>query len=120
MVSTEDSKLCSIPWLVLQNITGFVYEFCRDQHGSRFIQQKLADAPPQELMAVYQEVEPHVIALMQDVFGNYVIQKCFEHGTKVRRHSYTLRHRQLQLECRGFSAWIFDSCWEGVHHCAML
>ena len=69
---------------MVQDIKGFVYEFCRDQHGSRFIQQKLADASPEELMAVYQEVEPHVIALMQDVFGNYVIQKCFEHGTKVR------------------------------------
>ena len=88
---------------MLQDIKGFVYEFCRDQHGSRFIQQKLAVAPPEELMAVYQEVEPHVIPLMQDVFGNYVIQKCFEHGTKVRRHSLSLRHRQLQVECSRYS-----------------
>lgn len=35
-------------------------------------------------MEVFEEVQPHVITLMQDVFGNYVIQKCFEHGTKVR------------------------------------
>ena len=91
IVKTEDSELYVIPLLVLQDIKGFIYEFCRDQHGSRFIQQKLADAPSEELMAVYQEVEPHIIALMQDVFGNYVIQKCFEHGTKVRRLSCPLK-----------------------------
>ena len=68
----------------LQDIKGFVCEFCRDQHGSRFIQQKLADATPEEIMEVYEQVEHQVIALMQDVFGNYVIQKCFEHGSKVR------------------------------------
>ena len=60
-----------------------MYEFCRDQHGSRFIQQKLAEGPPEQLMEVYQEIQPHVIGLMQDVFGNYVVQKCFEHGNQV-------------------------------------
>ena len=49
-------------------------------------------------MAVYQEVEPHVIALMQDVFGNYVIQKCLEHGTKVRRLSFPLRQVSFQAQ----------------------
>ncbi|DBA73536.1 TPA: Pumilio 2, partial [Trebouxia sp. C0004] len=66
----------------LQDIKGYVHDFCRDQHGSRFIQQKLADAPPEEIMAVFEEVDLHAISLMQDVFGNYVIQKCFEHGSK--------------------------------------
>ncbi|KAL0045822.1 hypothetical protein WJX82_005732 [Trebouxia sp. C0006] len=66
----------------LQDIKGYVHDFCRDQHGSRFIQQKLADALPEEIMAVFEEVQPHAISLMQDVFGNYVIQKCFEHGSK--------------------------------------
>lgn len=68
---------------MVQDIKGYVHDFCRDQHGSRFIQQKLADASPEEIMAVFEEVEPHAISLMQDVFGNYVIQKCFEHGSKV-------------------------------------
>lgn len=70
----------------LQDIKGFIYEFCRDQHGSRFIQQKLVEGPPEQLMQLYEEIQPHVIALMQDVFGNYVIQKCFEHGSQVSCH----------------------------------
>jgi len=32
-----------------------------------------------------QEVYPHALSLMTDVFGNYVIQKFFEHGTAEQR-----------------------------------
>jgi pumilio RNA-binding family len=30
---------------------------------------------------VFKEILPHCLTLMVDVFGNYVIQKFFEHGT---------------------------------------
>lgn len=46
-----------------------------DQYGSRFIQQKLETATIDEKNMVYQEIMPHALALMTDVFGNYVIQK---------------------------------------------
>lgn len=46
-----------------------------DQHGSRFIQQKLEVAPPQEKQMIFEEVLPRALNLMTDVFGNYVIQK---------------------------------------------
>ena len=31
---------------------------------------------------VFKEILPHSLNLMVDVFGNYVIQKFFEHGTE--------------------------------------
>ena len=46
-----------------------------DQYGSRFIQQKLETATTEEKNMVYQEIMPHALALMTDVFGNYVVQK---------------------------------------------
>lgn len=46
-----------------------------DQYGSRFIQQKLETATAEEKSMVYQEIMPQALALMTDVFGNYVIQK---------------------------------------------
>jgi len=46
-----------------------------DQYGSRFIQQKLETATSDEKNMVYEEIMPHALALMTDVFGNYVIQK---------------------------------------------
>lgn len=49
--------------------------FSADQYGSRFIQQKLETATTDEKNMVYGEIMPHALALMTDVFGNYVIQK---------------------------------------------
>lgn len=34
---------------------------------------------------VFKEILPHALHLMVDVFGNYVIQKFFEHGTPEQR-----------------------------------
>ena len=56
-------------------------EFSQDQHGSRFIQQKLERATPAEKEMVFNEILASAHSLMTDVFGNYVIQKFFEHGT---------------------------------------
>ena len=50
-----------------------------DQYGSRFIQQKLETATTEEKNMVYQEIMPQALALMTDVFGNYVIQKVNDH-----------------------------------------
>lgn len=65
----------------LQDIVGHIVEFSGDQHGSRFIQQKLEVASESEKQMVFKEILPSALQLMVDVFGNYVIQKFFEHGT---------------------------------------
>jgi hypothetical protein len=65
----------------LQDIVGHINEFSQDQHGSRFIQQKLETATDGEKQLVFKEILPQALQLMVDVFGNYVIQKFFEHGT---------------------------------------
>ncbi|ESQ54711.1 hypothetical protein EUTSA_v10024383mg [Eutrema salsugineum] len=69
----------------LSDITGHIVEFSADQHGSRFIQQKLENCNPEEKAAVFREVLPHACKLMTDVFGNYVIQKFFEYGNSSQR-----------------------------------
>jgi len=66
----------------LRDIAGHVVEFSRDQHGSRFIQQKLEVASASDKEMVFNEVYPEALNLMTDVFGNYVIQKFFEFGTR--------------------------------------
>jgi len=65
----------------IQDIVGHIVEFSGDQHGSRFIQQKLENANDNDKQLVFKEILPHCLQLMVDVFGNYVIQKFFEHGT---------------------------------------
>ncbi|KAJ6547613.1 armadillo-type protein [Mycena capillaripes] len=70
----------------LRDIAGFVVEFSGDQHGSRFIQNELSTASSEERQSVFDEIVPdNTLQLMQDVFGNYVIQKLFEHGTQAQK-----------------------------------
>ncbi|ONM03074.1 Pumilio homolog 5 [Zea mays] len=93
----DESKTCSFleelksnraRMVELSDITGRVVEYSADQHGSRFIQQKLENCTAEEKTSVFAEILPHASALMTDVFGNYVIQKSlqfFEHGTREQR-----------------------------------
>ncbi|KAL2970730.1 hypothetical protein AAZX31_15G155900 [Glycine max] len=69
----------------LSDIIGHIVEFSSDQHGSRFIQQKLESCSGEEKALVFKEVLPHASKLMTDVFGNYVIQKFFEYGSSEQR-----------------------------------
>ncbi|CAL9088057.1 unnamed protein product [Musa textilis] len=69
----------------LSDIGGRIVEFSADQHGSRFIQQKLETCSADEKASVFREVLPHAYSLMTDVFGNYVIQKFFEYGNPEQR-----------------------------------
>ncbi|KAL5974181.1 hypothetical protein ACLOJK_030844 [Asimina triloba] len=78
----KSSKACRFE---LSDISGRIVEFSADQHGSRFIQQKLENCSAEEKASVFEEVLPHASMLMTDVFGNYVIQKFFEHGNFEQR-----------------------------------
>ncbi|KAI8974718.1 armadillo-type protein [Pilobolus umbonatus] len=69
----------------LKDITGHIVEFSGDQHGSRFIQQKLETSNSEEKQLVFEEVLANALQLMTDVFGNYVLQKFFEHGNQTQK-----------------------------------
>jgi len=83
----------------LGDIVGHMVEFSGDQHGSRFIQQKLETASAVEKQMVFEEILPRALQLMVDVFGNYVIQKFFEHGTvdQIRQLGTVLEGHVLNL-----------------------
>jgi len=56
-----------------KDIFGYIVEFSGDQHGSRFIQQKLETTTSEEKQIVFDEIVPdNALQLIQDVFGNYV------------------------------------------------
>ena len=65
----------------VEDIKGHIVAFCKDQNGSRFIQQRLEVADSIEKDLVMDEVGPRIRELRDDVFGNYVIQKLFQYRT---------------------------------------
>ena len=77
----EDFRNNRYPNLQLHDLQRHIVEFSQDQHGSRFIQQKLERASILEKTMVFNEILTAAYSLMTDVFGNYVIQKFFEFGS---------------------------------------
>ena len=55
----------------LNDLAGNIVQFCQDQHGSRFIQQKLEAASLAEKQMIFNEIMPHAHDLMIDVFGEF-------------------------------------------------
>nr|XP_037872005.1 pumilio homolog 2 isoform X3 [Bombyx mori] len=91
----EDFRNNRFPNLQLRDLANHIVEFSQDQHGSRFIQQKLERATVQEKQMVFNEIIGAAYSLMTDVFGNYVIQKFFEFGTTEQKT--TLAQKVVQV-----------------------
>lgn len=83
----EDFRNQRYPNLQLRDLTNHIVEFSQDQHGSRFIQQKLERATAAEKQLVFNEILGAAYSLMTDVFGNYVIQKFFEYGSPEQKQA---------------------------------
>ncbi|CAN1139532.1 Pumilio homolog 5 [Linum perenne] len=87
-----------------------------DQHGSRFIQQKLEHCSAEEKDSVFKEVLPHASKLMTDVFGNYVIQKFFEHGSSEQRKELAdkLAGQVLELSLQMYGCRVIQKALEVI------
>ena len=48
---------------------------------------------------MFREIQPNAVQLMSDVFGNYVIQKFFEHGNQSQKKALAnrMKNRVLSL-----------------------
>lgn len=104
----EDFRNNRFPNLSLRDLNLHIVEFSQDQHGSRFIQQKLERATLNEKNLVFNEILPSAYNLMTDVFGNYVIQKFFEFGLPEHKTTLaqTVRFSQTVELLTDFISWI--------------
>ena len=100
----------------LHDLVGHVVEFSQDQHGSRFIQQKIEIAMSQEKQLIFDEILPAAYSLMTDVFGNYVIQKFFDHGTSGQQQALgsQLVDRVLELALQMYGCRVIQKALEAV------
>jgi len=103
-------------WTML-DIKGHVVEFCQDQNGSRFIQQRLEIGNASEQQVVMEEVLPAVRQLRNDVFGNYVVQKLLEFGTHEMKEELrdTLKGEMLQLSLQMYGCRVVQKALETLN-----
>ena len=102
-------------WTIPQ-IEGHVVEFCQDQNGSRFIQQRLELGDRLEQDVVVREVLPSIRRLRNDVFGNYVVQKLLDFGSPQVRASIrdTLEGEMLQLSLQMYGCRVVQKALEAL------
>ncbi|QSZ36031.1 hypothetical protein DSL72_007155 [Monilinia vaccinii-corymbosi] len=100
----------------LKDIYQHVVEFSGDQHGSRFIQQKLETANSDEKEQLFREIQPNALQLMTDVFGNYVIQKLFEHGNQVQKRvlAEQMKNHVVELSMQMYGCRVVQKALEHV------
>ena len=100
-------------WSIFQ-IENHVVEFCQDQNGSRFIQQRLEMSDPREQDAVMREVLPAIRRLRNDVFGNYVVQKLLDFGTESIRMQIrdTMAGEMLQMSLQMYGCRVVQKALE--------
>lgn len=100
----------------LNDIVSHAYEFAKDQHGSRFIQQQLENANDEDKEKFFKEISGNAMDLMSDVFGNYVIQKYFEYGSEIQKKILfeSMRGSFNQLSLQMYGCRVVQRCLEGV------
>ena len=57
---------------------GYIYDIAKDQHGCRFLQKIFDEGTSQDVQIIFNEIIDHVLELMVNPFGNYLMQKLLE------------------------------------------
>ncbi|XP_020222190.1 putative pumilio homolog 8, chloroplastic [Cajanus cajan] len=73
---------CSFPLLPKYNslveARGSIYLIAKDQHGCRFLQRMFDEGTLEDVQVIFNEIIDHVVELMINPFGNYLMQKLLD------------------------------------------
>ncbi|KAL0558613.1 hypothetical protein IC582_003190 [Cucumis melo] len=62
----------------VDEVRGRIFLMAKDQHGCRFLQRKFMEGTDEDIEKIFNEIIDHVVDLMVDAFGNYLVQKLLE------------------------------------------
>lgn len=62
----------------VDEVRGKILEIAKDQHGCRFLQRKFMEGKDGDIDKIFAEIIDHIVELMTDAFGNYLVQKLLE------------------------------------------
>jgi hypothetical protein len=83
-----DDKSTALKATSLEEIVGQIYPLTKYQAGCRFLQKKLEEQPDQQhVTLVFNEVFDHLIELMTDPYGQYLVPKLMKHCDKAQRQA---------------------------------
>ncbi|XVE49564.1 hypothetical protein DITRI_Ditri01bG0092000 [Diplodiscus trichospermus] len=69
----------------LAEARGYIYLIAKDQHGCRFLQRLFDEGTQEDVQIIFKEIIGHVVELMMNPFGNYLMQKLLEVCTEEQR-----------------------------------
>ncbi|KAL1204217.1 putative pumilio [Cardamine amara subsp. amara] len=84
------TEMCHLSLPNMCDIQGCVYLMAKDQHGCRFLQRIFDEGTSIDAMIIFNEVIAHVVELMMDPFGNYLMQKLLDVCTEEQRTQIVL------------------------------
>lgn len=62
----------------LTDLKGYIYLISKHQLGCRFLQRVFDEGNSEDTKLIFTEILPHIVELMMDPFGNYLIQKLLD------------------------------------------
>ncbi|KAL2343792.1 hypothetical protein Fmac_005077 [Flemingia macrophylla] len=62
----------------LAEAQGYIYLMAKDQHGCRFLQKMFDEGTLEDVQVIFNEIIDHVVELMMNPFGNYLMQKLLD------------------------------------------
>ncbi|XP_050378028.1 putative pumilio homolog 7, chloroplastic [Argentina anserina] len=75
----------------LTDVQGYIYFLAKDQHGCRFLQKMLDEGTRQDVQLIFDRIINHVLELMTDPFGNYLMQKFLDMCNEQQRMQFVLK-----------------------------
>lgn len=90
--------------------------YYNDQQASIFLQQKLKLAPAEQKHAIIDAIVAQAYPLMLNRFGNFLVQRCFEHGTQehIDGIASAIRGNVLTLSMDAFGCHVVQKAFDNV------
>ncbi|KAJ6836514.1 pumilio-like protein 12-like isoform X1 [Iris pallida] len=75
---SSDVMALDLKFNSVDEVMGRIYYLAKDQLGCRFLQRKFTEGNPEDVGKIFAEIITHIVELMTDPFGNYLVQKLLE------------------------------------------
>ncbi|CAO3649212.1 unnamed protein product [Cunninghamella echinulata] len=87
-----------------------------DQQASIFLQQKVKSCSVEQRNDIFKAAHRYAYELMTNKFGNFLVQRIFEHGTpeQIRSLAYTMKGHVLSLTCEQFGSHVVQKALDYV------